>query len=148
MSVGNEGTGTCLHRIQAPTSTFFGLLDIHLSIQFYWVPMILYQAPHQKLENSSEQLKSLLLWATLHSRDMRQRVNKSVMSHVAISVWILQDKREPDGMERCLNWMVREGLLEKMEFEQRSEGSNERAIYFICAKIIPGKGRKHCEPPR
>lgn len=47
------------------------------------------------------------------------------------------------GMERCLNWMVREGLLEKMEFEQRSGRKKERAIYFICAKIIPGKGRKH-----
>lgn len=43
-------------------------------------------------------------------------------------------------MERCLNWMVREGLLEKMEFEQRSEGSNERTIYFMCAKIFQAKG--------
>ena len=85
VSVGNEGTGSYLHRIQAPASTFFGLLDIHLSIQFYWVPMILYQAAHQKLENISEQLKSLLSWAPLRSRDTRQRVNKSVMSHVVIS---------------------------------------------------------------
>ena len=51
-------------------------------------------------------------------------------------------------METCLNWMVREALLEKMEFEKMSEGSNEQAIHFMCGKIIPGKGRKHCEPPK
>ena len=44
--------------------------------------------------------------------------------------------------------MVREALLEKMGFEQRSEGSNEQAIHFMCGEIIPSKGRKHCELPR
>ena len=42
-------------------------------------------------------------------------------------------------MERCLNRMVREALLEKMGFEQRSEGSNKQAIHFMCGEIIPGK---------
>ena len=44
--------------------------------------------------------------------------------------------------------MVREGLLENMEFEQRSEGSDEQVLHFMCGQIIPGKGRNHCEPPR